>query len=121
MIGAVEAQQAEGVLHLHLFLFLQMVNQYATLQEVADMFEKQLLSIDAIKAFHSYVRCASLPDPEKMESECATIENRWPAYADDKSLSLLPAQFWEMGRDTVAINPWVDPKKLDDWRKDGEK
>ena len=51
MIGAVEAQQAEGVLHLHLFLFLQSASQHATLQEIAAMFEKQLLTIDAIKIF----------------------------------------------------------------------
>ena len=30
MIGAVEAQKAEGVLHVHLFLYIQMILQYAT-------------------------------------------------------------------------------------------
>ena len=34
-IGAVEAQKAEGVLHLHVFVYPQMVNQYETLQEIA--------------------------------------------------------------------------------------
>ena len=39
MIGAVEAQQAEGVLHLHLFMFMEMANQFVTLQEMAELFQ----------------------------------------------------------------------------------
>jgi hypothetical protein len=121
IIGAVEAQQAEGVLHLHLFLFVEMVNQHATLQEVAEMFEKQLLSIDAIKAFHSYVRCAALPDVDEMEAQRDNIEEKWPAYANDKSLSLLPAEFWSMGRDEPAAHPWQDASTCDAWKEDGAK
>ena len=121
-IGAVEAQKAEGVLHLHLFIFLQMANQHATLQEIAELFQQQLLSINAIKAFHSYVRCASLPDPVKMEEERAAIEEAWPAYADDKSLSLLPEDFWDMGKEDRAMHPWqedFDPTALAAWDADG--
>ena len=33
MIGAVEAQKIEGVLHLHLFLFIEMLMQFQTLEE----------------------------------------------------------------------------------------
>ena len=29
LIGAVEAQKAEGVLHLHMFIFIQMLNHFA--------------------------------------------------------------------------------------------
>ena len=65
MIGAVEAQQAEGVLHLHFFLYLQQAGQFRTLQEVASMIEKAALSVEAMKSFQSYVRCATLPDAEK--------------------------------------------------------
>ena len=58
------------MLHLRLFLFLQLLNQYA----VADMFEQKLISMEAVKAFPSYVRCANLPDAEKMEAERDAIE-----------------------------------------------
>jgi hypothetical protein len=119
IIGAVEAQQAEGVLHLHLFAFLEMANQYSTLQEVADMFEKQLLNIEGVKAFHNYVCCATLPDVERMESERDQIEEQWPAYAKDKSLSLLPAEFWDMGSDMPATHPWQDASICEAWEKDG--
>ena len=34
--GAVEVQKAEGVLHLHMFLFLHMAHQYLTLAQLAE-------------------------------------------------------------------------------------
>ena len=51
MVGAVEAQKAEGVLHLHLFLFPQMAMQNSTLKEIADMFRKNLLEPDVWKYY----------------------------------------------------------------------
>ena len=51
MVGAVEAQKAEGVLHLHFFLFLQMAMQHLTLKEIAEMFRKHLLEPDAWKHY----------------------------------------------------------------------
>ncbi len=34
VVGAVEAQKAEGVLHIHMFLFFQMLHQQMTLLEI---------------------------------------------------------------------------------------
>ena len=109
MVGAVEAQQAEGVLHLHLFLFLQGASQFATLQELAEMFAKRALDIDAVKAFHSYVRCAEAPDVAKMEAERDAIERTWPAFAEDQSLCRIPEELWTMGRHAPAEHPWARP------------
>jgi hypothetical protein len=109
MVGAVEAQQAEGVLHLHLVLFLQGASQYATLQELAEMFAKRALDIDAVKAFHSYVRCAEAPDVAKMEAEQDVIERTWPAFAEDQSLCRIPEELWNMGRRAPAEHPWARP------------
>ena len=92
MVGAVEAQKAEGVLHLHLFLFLHMFHQFHTLHEVAERLREGLLSAEAMKAFMSYVRCASYPDVERFRRERTTIEAAWPAYARDQSLSR-PSRF----------------------------
>ena len=49
MIGAVEAQTAEGVLHLHLFLFLQLLHQFMTLQDVAEHLRQGLVAADVMK------------------------------------------------------------------------
>ena len=38
LIGAVEAQKSEGVLHLHLFVYFQSAFQLRTLKEIGDMF-----------------------------------------------------------------------------------
>ena len=65
MVGAVEGQKKEGVLNLHLFLYLQMATQCSTLHELGDMLRRKLLTADAMKLFVSYVRCASYPDPER--------------------------------------------------------
>ena len=43
-VGAVEAQKAEGVLHLHMFLFLQMAHQYLTLAQIAEQIRQGSLS-----------------------------------------------------------------------------
>ena len=84
LIGATEAQKAEGVLHLHFFLFLQMAHQFCSLAEVAALFRTQLISIDALKRFHSYVRCAQYPDVEAFLEKRDEIEKVWPAYAQDE-------------------------------------
>ena len=34
MVGAMEAQQAEGMLHMHAFIYPQMVGQFNTLLEL---------------------------------------------------------------------------------------
>ena len=62
MVGAVEAQKVKGVLHLHLFLFLQMAFQFKTLVEIADMFRRELLKPDTWKRYIENVRRASYPD-----------------------------------------------------------
>ena len=66
LIGAVEAQKAEGVLHVHMFIYLQMASQFRTLHELADLFRRRLLSVEAVKKFVSYVRCAEYPDVENL-------------------------------------------------------
>jgi hypothetical protein len=85
LIGATEAQKAEGVLHLHLFMFLQMAHQFCSLEEVAALFKSRLLSIDALERFHDYVRCAKYPDVEAFTKQRDDIEKAWPAYATEAS------------------------------------
>ena len=90
MAGAIEAQKAEGVLHIHLFMFLQMAFQFHTLKEITEMFRQELLKPDAWKRYLDMVKRASYPDPAAFEKERDDIEKTWPAYVQDKSLSRPP-------------------------------
>ena len=54
-VGAYEAQKAEGVLHLHMFLFLQMAHQHMTLPQIAEQIKQGLFSADAFNT--CYVQC----------------------------------------------------------------
>ena len=94
MVGAVEAQKAEGVLHVHLFMYLQNACQFNNLRELGEMIRKAMLSVEAFKEFISYVRCAEYPDVQRFEAERPAIEKAWPAYNQDLTLSRLPAHFW---------------------------
>ena len=89
-IGAIEAQKAEGVLHLHAFLFPQMAQQYQTLNDIAMMLRKALLTVEMLKAYTSNVRRAWYPDVTKFEQERENIEAAWPAYTQERALSKPP-------------------------------
>ena len=93
MIAAVEAQKAEGVLHIHAFVYFHMVAQFCTLLELGKRLQKGMISATAMKEYISYTRCASYPDVSRFLAERNDIEKQWPAYADDLTLSRLPAFF----------------------------
>jgi hypothetical protein len=69
---------AEGCLHLHFFLFLQMASQFHTFEDIAQLLRKELLTGQAWKNFVSHVRCGAYPDPEKFDAERANIEKNGP-------------------------------------------
>ncbi len=95
LIGAEEAQKAEGVLHFHFFIFLQMAHQFMTLVEIASMLERGILSVDALKRFHDHVRHAAYPKPEDVKEERPLVEEMWPAYQGDVSLCRAPPFVWQ--------------------------
>ena len=74
LIGAVEAQKAEGVLHLHFFIYLQMAHQFLHLEEIATMIRDRLLSADKVKQFCNHARRATYPDPEAFRKAQQQIE-----------------------------------------------
>ena len=94
MVGAVEAQSKEGVLHLHLFFYPQISTQYCTVHELGDMLRREMLSVAAMKLFVSYVRCASYLAPAQHQQQRSFLEETWPAYSTDQSLARLPEFFW---------------------------
>ena len=103
MVAAVEAQKSEGVLHIHAFIYFQNACQYATLHELGTMLREGFLSVEAFKQWNSYVRCASYPDLEKFQKERGHIENTWPAYAADQTLSRIPTFFWSSREATGLV------------------
>ena len=93
MVAAVGAQKAEGVLHIHAFIYVQMVTQFDTLAQLASKIRQGLVSAAAMKEYVSYTRCASYPNVNQFQSERDKVEKQWPAHAQDLSLSRCPAFF----------------------------
>ena len=120
MVGAVEAQKAEGVLHFHMFPFLQMVHQFTPLQEIADLIRAGLLSSQSWKNYSSHVRCASYPDAEQAEADRDYVERSWPAFAKDKSLSRLTLDLWINTEGATSPDLFEPHFDVAAWRKDGE-
>jgi hypothetical protein len=98
MIGAVESQKVEGVLHLHLFLFLQMAMQFKTLAEIAELFQKALLNTKDWKQYINHVRPAAYSDLESFTSQRDVIEKAWPAYLYTAELCRPPKTIYTDGR-----------------------
>jgi hypothetical protein len=69
MIAAVEAQKAEGVLHVHGFYYFQCASQFLTLAELGHRLQEGMLSSAAMKEYISYSRCATYPDVEGFQHE----------------------------------------------------
>jgi hypothetical protein len=85
-----------------MFIFIQMLNQFATLQEIAEKLRAGVLSAEAWKHYASYVRCAACPDSEKAEADRKDVEKAWPAYATNQTLSRLPADLWASTSEQAA-------------------
>ena len=81
MVGAMESQAADGVLHAHLFLDLQMTMQFCNLHELAEKLRVKIVSAEALKLFVSHVRCAAYPDVDAHRRSGAQLEKAWQAFA----------------------------------------
>ena len=124
LVGATEAQKAEGVLHLHFFIYIQMAHQHLNLNEIAELFRKRLLSLPELKKYHDHVRCASYPDVEGFQAAKADIEKVWPHYAADTQLCRAPAYVWTSflrgGRAPCPSVADIDGTvSFDDWLSEG--
>ena len=115
LVGAVEAQKAEGVLHVHAFIFIQMVHQFCTLEEIAAKLRAGLLTATAMKAYVNFVRCAAYPDIKKFNEERAAIEKAWPTYPEDPSLSFVPRFLGH----TTGTSHIVESTDTEAWYQEG--
>ena len=75
VVAAVESQAADGVLHVHMFMYMQMAFQFATPHDIASLLREKMLSVDALKHFVTYFRCASYPDVAAQRDERGSVEN----------------------------------------------
>ena len=78
MVAAVESQAADGVLHVHLFMFVQMAMQFRNLHELAEILRQNMLSAAALKQYVNHVRCAAYPDVDAHRQPRAQVETRGP-------------------------------------------
>ncbi|MDA8609320.1 hypothetical protein N9L19_00235 [bacterium] len=95
MVAAVESQAADGVLHVHLFMYIQMAMQFGSLNELAQLLRDKMLTADALKQYVGHVRRASYPDVQAHRQSRSQVEKAWPAYAEGLGLSRLPNLFWD--------------------------
>ena len=124
LVGATEAQKAEGILHLHFFIYIQMAHQHKDLREIAELFRQELLLLPDMKNYHDHVRCASYPDVAAFHASKAEIEKAWPQYAKDTQLRQAPAYVWtsllRSGRVPCPSLADLDRSvSLDDWLDQG--
>ena len=116
-IGAIEAQKAEGLLHLHAFMFLQAAHQFNTLHEIAEMLRKSLITVDMLKAYTSNVRRASYPDAAQFQQEKVIIEYAWPEYKNELALCKPPSNISK----SFGLCPvGALPLKSEVWKAEGE-
>ena len=59
-------------------MYVQMLAQFASLQELADKLRDGIITSESWKEYVSYVRCAAYPDPEKAERDRNAVEKSWP-------------------------------------------
>lgn len=75
MVAAVESQSADGVLHAHLFMFVQMAMQFCNLHELAEFLREKMRSAEVLKQYVSHVRCAAYLDVDAHRQSRAQLKN----------------------------------------------
>ena len=74
IVSAIEAQKAEGVLHLHFFIYVQMAHQFKTLPELAAELRQGLLSVSDFKNYVSTARRATYPGVAAFNASSSDLE-----------------------------------------------
>ena len=91
MIGAIEGQKVEGVLHMHMFLYFQMQHQYMTLHEISERLMAGLGStMHEMKEYVNNNRRASYPDLKQFTETQQWLESQWPNYPSEMALCKPP-------------------------------
>ena len=83
LFGAIECQKTTGSLHLHFFLFVQRLHQYATMKDIATLLEKGFVEAAELKDFLSNITCETYADLPKHVTNLAYLEEHWPTYPED--------------------------------------
>ena len=74
IVGAVEAQKAEGALHTHYEIFVQSAWQMYTLADISRMLQARMIDAKELKEYLSYCRKATYPDTAKFQIERDGLE-----------------------------------------------
>ena len=96
------------------------MHQFNTLYNIAERLRTGLLSVDAMKAYFSKAPCAAYPDADRFRQERPSIEETWPAYAKDTSLSLPPRFAYvssSTAQNTVALGTPAWQAEGEEWNR----
>jgi hypothetical protein len=85
--GAVEHQRV-GPPHLHALASVVSIFQHSTVAEIAERIRENLLDVEAIKQFQSWVCQEEHFNLTKHEADMVQLEAEWPAYSDPKHEAL---------------------------------
>ena len=68
---------------------------YHTLQEIAEMIQKDLINCEDFKEFTSWICCEAYPDPGEHERMMNAIEKEWPTFTNDRQLGHVLQCIWQ--------------------------
>ena len=90
LVGAVEYQSSTGSPHFHADIFLQQAHQHKTMEEIGAMMQANLLHVDTIKEYQSYINDECYVDQKQHNAERSTLEASGPVYGGDSRLATMP-------------------------------
>jgi len=74
LFGAVECHKSNGSLHFHFFAFVQRLHQFASMKEIAQCLQDELVEAKDLKQFVDNICCESYSKPEQQLAEMAQLE-----------------------------------------------
>ena len=97
-VGGMKEFQGDGTPHLHGTFVVSSVYQFATLQEIADLIEKDMLSVEAIKEYQMRLCREEHYQHEEHKTAEVELERGWNtnyAEPEHQALCAMPAFFSE--------------------------
>ena len=88
-----------GRLALPFFIFVQRLHQIATMKDIAEKIEANLVNAEELKHFLGQICCERYPDPHQFKSERDALEKNFPMYAEGTECTDQPVWGdWKLGR-----------------------
>ena len=82
LFGAVGCQKFTGSLHYHFFVFIQRLDQFASMKEIAELLEAKMVQATELKDFLANICCESYSDLEQHIADLTPLESNFPTYSE---------------------------------------